>query len=282
VKKFLLFAGVIGALVLSAVVPAKADPYVDPPSFGRIVYGVTGGAIVLPSDAWTGYVPGVGGTTAVPADVTYSQLQDLVNHPEYAGDNSLPAAKAYAWYDMGTSKLVYNDTNDGIADGNLVETAGVISSDITKVLTFPGGDVTAVKLAYISDYGTKESIWAHDGSYHQLLAAGSIATSIGTVNSVGDLWSLYCDATSLVSVDSAVLDAGYNHFKAYYVGEGDFTGHWYVGVEDWPNDGSTRWDWNDTVLDITIETVPEPAFFQMAGLLSLGAFGLLRLRRRAS
>jgi len=282
VKKFLMFAGVVGALALSTIVPAKADPYVDTPSLGRIVYGVTGGSVVLPSDAWTGSVPGVSGTTAVPNDWSYSQLQDLVNHPEYAGDDSLPAASKYAWYDTGTSSLVYSAAADHTADGTLGVTAGITASDVTKALTFPAGDVLAIKLAYVSDYGTKEGIWVHDSSYHQLLAAGTIATASGSVASVGDLWSLYCGATSLVSVDSAILDAGYNHFKAYYVGSGPNTGHYYVGVEDWPNDGSTRWDWNDTVLDITIQTVPEPAFYQMGGLLGLGALGLFRLRRRSA
>jgi hypothetical protein len=85
----------------------------------------------------------------------------------------------------------------------------------------------------------------------------------------------------------------YSHMLAYQVTDplSNYVGTWFVGFEDInfnvkgsPNgsNGYHRFDYNDSVVSMTFEAVPEPAFYQMAGLLSLGAFGLLRARRRSA
>jgi len=276
-----MFAGIVGALALSMMIPAKADGYVDPPSFGRIVYGMTLGQVVLPLDAWRGSYPDASGPVSYPGDGSFNGAASTT----YAGDTfGTPGANTGYYYSYITGTLGQS-VNASAVSGVF---GGMVASS----------KVTAMKLGYVSTNGANATI-----SVFSVPSVSTLTTVFDPTDAVGSLkvtppidnpFGLAYTSTSPLYAyysDNPSNNTGtaanklYNHIKAY-AGTGDWAGYYFVGFEDVNFDSSGagyhRFDFNDSVIWMTIETVPEPAFFQMAGLLSLGAFGLLRLRRRAS
>lgn len=280
-KRLLLFAGLVGALALASWSPARADVYVDPPSLGRIVYGMTGGAVVLPADAWQGDYPDGSGTPLAPNDAGFAGGAIVVGAQiRYAGD-----AVGAGW----------NFTTVG--------GAGAVNAAAVTPVFNPGGSASKIlstKLGFISTEGWNSTVSAYTtpsiSPLTTLFAANTNAgaTSLKTVtNPVGLAYTSAIDAFAYYS-DNPANNTGsaanklYNHIKAYQAdaSTGIYAGLYFVGFEDlnFEPAGSKyhRFDYNDTVIQMSFEAVPEPAFYQMAGLLSLGAFGLLRLRRRSA
>jgi len=254
-------------------VPAKADGYVDPPSFGRIVYGITGGQVVLPQDAWQGAYPDGSGTIAYPGDSAFNGAASA----KYVGD---ALGTGYSFAGAGGAGAVNATAVSGVFGG-----------------ASASSEVFATKLGYISSDGATAAISVYTtpsiSTLTEVFGAGSVvgSSSLVTVTnpfglaytSTSPLYAYYSDDPS--NNTGTAANKLYNHIKAY-AGTGAWAGYYFVGFEDVNFDtsgaGYRRFDYNDSVMWMTIETVPEPAFYQMGGLLGLGALGLFRLRRRSA
>ena len=287
-KRLLLFAGAVGFMALASNAPAKADVYVDPPSFGRIVYGMTGGQIVLPQAAWEGAYPDGSGTVIAPNDLGFGGGPVVVGvQTRYAGD----------LFGTPGSNTGYDFAGAGGAGAvNATAVTPVFGSGL-----LPKADVVATKLGFISQDGWQSAISVYKApSISPLTTLFGINTNAGSVNSVtvGEPFGMaYTSSTYGFAYysDNPANNTGtaanqlYNHIAAYQVTDpmSTFYGDYFVGFEDVNfdtagNPGYHRFDYNDSVIQMSFTEVPEPAFYQMAGLLTLGAFGLLRLRRRSA
>jgi len=292
----MLIAGAAGLLALATYTPAKADTYVDPPSFGRIVYGITGGTVVLPQDAWTGAYPDGSGTIANPNDAAFGGGAILVGtKKQYAGDN---------FGAPGTNTGISWSTVSGGVTSVAKNLSGVFSSGTGAAHDM----VVSTKLGFVASYGWESQIGVYGANGGALPA--SVATlfgahtgaTTGASTLVDDPFAFEYSCTGVPNVapafsyysDNAANNSGfpqnklYSHFLAYQVTDPtniNWYGHWFVGFED-TNFNVTnnyhRFDYNDNVIDMTFEAIPEPAFFQMAGLLGLGALGMFRARRRSA
>jgi len=304
VKRLLLIAGALGFLALASNAPARADAWVDPPSFGRIVFGITGGTVVLPQDAWQGAYPDGSGVAATPADSAFGGSAILVGTTkQYEGDmGALLGTRGTNFYDYATA-VAYA----GGVTGTATNPAGVWDSGS---LTKPKDLIISTKLGFVASYAWESQIGVYGSDGSSKPASGDVVTlfanetGAGTVNSVTVdnpfAFKYWSDGTVKIPTfdyysDNPANNSGtaanqlYNHVAAYEVTDvnNPFYGYWFVGFEDTNfnvkgQPGYHRFDFNDSVIAMTFEAVPEPAFYQMAGLLSLGAFGLLRMRRRSS
>lgn len=290
-KKCLLFAGVACAMALMAPFSARADVWVDKPSFGRIVYGMTGGACTLPADAWQGYYPDGSGTAAVPGDITFGGGPVVVGaQVHYAGDLAPVAARDWAWVN---------------ANPGAVNATPYLLNTFTNGVGGPQDKVWSVKLGFISDYGWESEVKVHKatgvkpGAMTTLIPKHTNAAAGLYTATVNDPFSFaYVSAGAGATppyayyMENPAWNTGtaanklYSHVKAYHWLAGS-TDVWFLGFEDWNFDspggianGYHRFDWNDTVIAMTY-AVPEPAFYQMLGLFGLGALGLAKARRRA-
>lgn len=276
-KKLLIVAGAFAAMTLASYVPAKADAYVDSPSFGRIVYGMTGGTVVLPQDAWQGDFPTGASSVALPNDASFAGGSVLVSGQlRYTGDA------------MGVGKDFVGVGGAGAVNAISVPTV------FGNTLSLPKDKVIATKLGFISSYGWNSKIDIYQSPGGSLVNLFGINTNAGTASGakiVGDPFAFhyrsndnavdyYSDNTALNTGNA--INQTLNHVKAYYYAP---TNKYYIGFEDWNYDTSglsrKRFDYNDSVIEMSFRAVPEPAFYQMASLLSLGAFGMFRMRRRS-
>jgi len=282
-KRNLMFAGIVAMLATALWTPAKADPYVDPPSFGRIVYGMTGGAVVLPQEAWEGAYPDGSGTSALPGDAAFGGGPvATIGQIRYAGDLfGVPGANfGYDFAGVG-----------GLGAVNSTAVATVFGTG-----TKPTADLLTLKLGFVSNQGWESAVSVYPTpSVSPLVPLFGTHTQAGAVSgvSVGDPFAFnYSSALYGFSYysDNPANNTGtaanqlYNHMRAYT--SSALPGIYFIGFEDVNfdtpgNPGYRRFDYNDTVIAMEFNEVPEPAFFQMAGLLGLGAFGLLRMRKRA-
>jgi hypothetical protein len=307
-KKLLLLAGAVGCLALASKAPARADAYVDSPSFGRIVFGMTGGAVVLPQDAWQGAYPDGSGPTILPnpQDSAFGGgvIQVGVGNFEYQGD----------LFGTPGSNLGYNYAGAvayaGGATSVVKNPNGLFGPDPTNPAT-PQDHLFTMKLGYKSSYGWESQIGVFGGESGAKPALGDVSTLFGVHSNAGDqnntvvvdnqfAFKYWSDGTTKVPAfdyysDNSGNNSGYpantnfSHVLAYMVNDpsSTYNGTWFVGFEDTNYSGKGgasyhRFDFNDNVIMMTYEAVPEPAFYQMAGMLSLGAFGLLRMRRRSA
>jgi len=159
--------------------------------------------------------------------------------------------------------------------------------------------VIATKLGFISNYGWESEVDVHQATGSQpgagdlvtLFAKHTDAASSASVL-VGDPFAVAYMSTGAVKNPFAVYSEDpawntgsaanklYNHVKAYQVTSGTYAGVYFLGLEDWSyeNTGAKhrRFDWNDTVVQMSVEAVPEPAFYQIAVLIGLGSIGFVR------
>jgi len=281
-KRLLMFAGIVTALALASRTPAKADAFVDPPSFGRIVYGMTGGTVILPQDAWEGAYPDGSGTTALPGDASFG------------GGAITPGGQIHYTGDLfGTPGSNTGYDFAGVGGAGAVNAAAV--APVFGSGTKPTANLLSLKLGFISADGWNSAISVFaTPSISPLTSLFSTNTQAGTLNNatVGDPFGFaYTDTVTgntyysdiPANNDGTAANKLYNHIHAYT--STALPGVYFIGFEDVNfdtigNPGYHRFDYNDSVIAMTFEEVPEPAFYQMAGLLSLGAFGLLRARKR--
>jgi len=279
-----MIVGAVAALSLASRIPAKADPFVDPPSFGRIVYGMTGGAVVLPQDAWQGAYPDGSGTAALPADAAFGGGAIVIgSQTRYTGDlfGTPGSNTGYDFAGVGGAGAV-----------NAVSVAPVFGSGGSNT----SASILALKLGFISADGWNSIVSVYPTpSVSPLVTLFGVNTNAGSLNavSVGNPFAFaYTDTVTgntyysdiPANNDGTAANKLYNHVVAYT--SSALPGVYFVGFEDVNfdtagNPGYHRFDYNDSVIAMTFEEVPEPAFYQMAGLLGLGAFGLLRSRKRA-
>lgn len=307
-KRLLLVAGVLGALASASNAPARADAFVDSPSFGRIVYGLTGGLVVLPQDAWQGAYPDGSGTSTLPnpPDTSFGGAAMLVGTTkQYAGDVVNPARGLTApGADFGIDYAAAVTYNGGSDTSVLVNATGVFSSGPGA----PANLIEATKLGFVAGYGWESQVGVYGSDGTTKPAPGDVVTLFGAHTTAGTsitttvdnpfAFKYWSEGTAKVPAfdyysDNPANNSGtatnqlYNHVMAYKVTDvaNPFFGTWFVGFEDTNYDvkgtrGYHRFDFNDTVIAITFEAIPEPAFYQMAALMSLGALALLRVRRR--
>jgi len=307
VKKLMMVAGALGFLALASYTPAKADAYVDAPSFGRIVYGLTGGLVVLPQDAWQGAYPDASGPTTTPADTSFGGGAILVGTiKQYAGD-LVNASRGLAspGSDTGIDYSAAVAYNGGVTTV-LLNSTGIFNSGSIK----PKDLVVSTKLGFVAAYAWESQVGVYGADGVTKPSTGDVATLFGTHTGAGNVGTATVDnpfgfkywstGTSKIPAfdyysDNAANNSGYapnqlyTHTKAFLVTDASnpYYGTWFVGFEDTNfntkgKPGYHRFDYNDTVIAMTFEAVPEPAFYQMAGLLGLGALGLLRRRRATS
>jgi len=316
VKKLLLFAGAVGFMALASNAPARADAFVDSPSFGRIVFGMTGGTVVLPQDAWQGAYPDGSSTTILPnpQDTAFGGAAVTTGHTmQFAGDQGALAGTAGTnfGYDYAGA-LLYNGGATTVA----TNASGIWDSgDPTK----PQDLVRAFKYGFKAAYAWESQIGIYEADGVTKPLVGDVVTVFGAHTNAGDsvplpgvtvdnpfAFKYWSDGSVSPAIpafdyysDNAANNSGYaantlySHFLAYQVTDplSAYYNDWFIGFEDHnfnvkgapPGQiGYNRFDFNDTVIEMDFEAVPEPAFYQMAGLLSLGAFGLMRMRRRTS
>jgi len=301
VKRLLMFAGAVGLLAMAGYTPARADAYVDAPSFGRIVYGLTGGTVVLPKDAWQGAYPDGSGPTTTGNDAGFGGGAILVGTvKQYVGD-SMGTPGANFGFDYatalasvgGTETSVLNNASGMFDSGSLMPKDAIVSLKLGFVASYAKASAIGV---YGSDGVTKPT----SGDVVSLFAPGASAGTVGTAT-VDNPFAFIYESAGSSSIpafdyysDNPANNSGYaanklyNHVLSYQITDASnpFYGYWFIGFEDTNfntkgNPGYHRFDYNDSVIMMSFEAVPEPAFYQMAGLLSLGAFGLLRMRRRS-
>jgi len=302
-KRLLLCAAAILTIAAASRLPAKADPYVDAPSFGRIVYGMTGGLVVLPLDAWQGDYP------TPPSSPTTGNDAGFTGAPILAG-----TSKQYVGDQFGTPGSNTGYTY-GYITGTLsqaVTTATVGSGVFSSGSVLPEDYIVSTKIGFVASYAWLSEVGVYTqgspGSVDTLIPANTGASLTNNyTDTLNDPFAFkYFSAGGMVgpytvpafdyysdpgdyALNSGATANQINHMLAYYINDasaGAYNNTWFIGFEDQSYDtsggGHKRFDFNDTVINMTFQAVPEPAFFQLAGLLALGGFGLLRARRRAN
>jgi len=272
---------------------------------------MTGGLVVLPQDAWQGAYPDGSGPSALPnpLDTTFGGAAVTVGTSSQYGGDLFGTPGANFGYDYagaiayagGATTVVQNTT--GMWDsGNPNRPQDAIAS--TK-LGFRAGYAWESQIGvYGADGSTKPAVGDVSTLFGVHTSAGTVNNSVVVDNPFGfKYWSNGSASPTVPAFDyysdNPANNSGYapnqlySHMLAYQVTDPQslYYGTWFIGFEDQNFNskgapvgqiGYHRFDFNDNVISMTFEAVPEPAFYQMAGLLSLGAFGLLRMRRRSS
>lgn len=288
-KRALLVLSTLAVLTLAAIRPANADP----PSFGRIVYGMTAGFVVLPQDAWQASDSTYGG-----GQVTYTKAGFPTGFVAYQGDA------------FGTQTYATAAAANSIAgvDGNTDQGGSGIDTSGTTGGAFSGGPtpntfIFAAKLGFRASFGP----WTDTYVYHATTPATTpTLTSADLLFSENDEAGTVASKTVANPFGFAAVSASDNpyvptlvpaykwysqdslnaaadtdvakHIKAY---SADILGtkFYFFGFEDKTRKQGGDYDYNDMVFQATFTAVPEPMFFQLGALLAIGGVCLWRMRR---
>jgi len=258
VKISRLFGAAFAVVGITLSLAAKAEP----PSFGRLVYGASNGTIVLPQNAWLGNDTNYGGGVAFDyGPDTFGSIgygQALINSG--AGGNGAFGNNGAAGVFGSATGL---DTNvDGPAGGG----------------TFPGvSSAATLSVGKIAGFGANTSL-----KYY-------------TPNNTATLFNVNLNGTTNVTnpfafaIKNTVNAGGFTFYqqdaanpvgsKQAKIYKDTFDTYW-IGFEDIALNNGSDADYNDFVFSAVLTPIPEPAFYQMAGLLIAGGVGFVRLRRR--
>jgi len=291
-KRAMLVLGTLAVLALAAIKPANADS----PSFGRIVYGMTGGTVVLPKDAWQ------------TIDISFNGLAYTQNkfgsnpaYLSYAGDTQGFTNYAAA---AAANSIVGNNGNTNEAGAGIVTSGnggGAFTGPLTNTFVFAaklgfraGLGPWATTHVYTADTSasTTPPVLSADtgaGPYPDTSTvlfsaddeAGAFASKTvknpfsfadtSTANPFGRSWKFYSQDKLNATVDPGTP----KHIKIYsanFLG----TATYFLGFEDTIKGD---YDYNDSVIMATFTAVPEPMFFQLGALLAIGGTCLWRMRR---
>jgi hypothetical protein len=256
--------GIVLLLVQAASTRVPADPTIKL-SFGRIVYGAMG--VVLPKEAWLGDV----------ADSMYDGTSPIID------------ADGNVRYESWLLTGFYDYTS--IENGTLVVNASLVPSG--TLTTEYDTSLVVGALLFSSDTGWESTI-----SLYQVFSTATLVPIIDPHTEAGYIHLVHVGTPFAFAYSTALpgggasssysadpwLNTGFlpgiENIRIYTVDSGICTGMGFVGFEPGRTSASIG-GWNDSVVAFDYLPIPEPAFYQMGGLLFLGALGMLRITYRA-